>query len=749
VYETNVGPDRVSIVGLIPEGMHASKIHGRTLTMDVTCPHEGVFRVQVRHHAPARRPDEGFLLPGLRCLPLASTRDAAGLHISGGGMELTFPKEGWRYRFSGPGGLMCESGRESLGIVECDDGSEHIAEKLSLRPGETIYGLGERFSPFVRNGQSVRMWNADAGTSSDLAYKNVPFYLSSEGYGILVNTTAAVEFEVATEDNAAVGITVPGRFLDYLVICGGTPRGVLSILADLVGKPPRVPLWSLGLWLTTSFTTSYDERTIFDHVNGMADRGIPLSVFHFDCFWMRERHWCDFTWNPDAFPDPPRMIAQLKDRGLRVCLWINPYISELSALFEEGAREGYFLRRKTGEVYQVDWWQPGLAFVDFTNPAACDWFVAKLRPLLEMGVDTFKTDFGESAPADAVCYDGTDGALLHNRYGLLFNRTVFDLLARERGEGNALVFARSGTMGSQRYPVHWGGDSKSTYSSMAAQLRAGLSYALSGCAFWSHDIGGFYGTPTPDLYKRWVAFGLLSSHSRLHGDSSYRVPWNFDEESVAVLRHFARLRLSLTPYLARCVEEAHESGCPLMRPMVLAFPGDPGCRYLDRQYMLGEELLVAPILNEEGRADYYLPPGHWCDFATGKVVEGGGWRGQICDYFSLPLLVKGNSLIPVGPPEGVGEGGDWRGAVLRVYDLTGRASFTLRDSRGAVEVQAERSGNTRSFRLSRALDGVRVAFMGDCDVGAVTGKARRTDPCDGAPAVLVEGTSFAVRDREQ
>lgn len=288
----------------------------------------------------------------------------------------------------------------------------------------------------------------------------------------------------------------------------------------------------------------------------------------------------------------------------------------------------------------MDHWQPGIGYIDFTNPDACAWYQGKLKELLDMGVDTFKTDFGEVIPTDVVYYDGSNPERMHNYYTYLYNQTVFDLLVQERGEGEAVLFARSATTGGQKFPVHWGGDNSSTYPSMAETLRGGLSLGLSGFGYWSHDISGFNDTATPDLYKRWVAFGLLSSHSRLHGASSARMPWLFDEEAIDVLRYFKNLKEQLTPYLMNVAQEAQDHGWPMLRAMVLENPTDPACRYLDTQYMLGDSLLVAPIFSDNGVVTYYLPAGEWQNLLTGEKCGGGTWNTETHNYFSLPLWVK-------------------------------------------------------------------------------------------------------------
>ncbi len=526
-----------------------------------------------------------------------------------------------------------------------------MRERLSLGVGEVIYGLGERFGPVVRNGQRVDIWNADGGTASEQAYKNVPFYVSNRGYGVLVNDPGPVSFEVGSEAVESVQLSVPGESLEYFVIAGPTPADVIDRYTRLTGRPTTVPAWSYGLWLSTSFTTDYDEDTVTSFVSGMADRGIPLSVFHFDCFWMRGFQWTDFIWDPEVFPDPEGMLARLRERGLHICVWINPYIAQESTLFDEAKAAGYLLRRVDGAVWQSDGWQAGMGVVDFTNPAPRGGTRTSCGLLLAQGVDSFKTDFGERIPTDVTYFDGSDPVRMHNLYAQRYNQAVVDVLTEVRGAGEAVVFARAATAGGQSLPVHWGGDSTSTYESMAETLRGGLSLAWSGFAFWSHDIGGFEGMPDAGVFKRWLQFGLLSSHSRLHASGTYRVPWAFDEESVVVARRFTELKLRLMPYLYGLGDLAARTGAPLLRPMAFEFPDDPSTEHLDRQYMLGPDLLVAPVFRADGSVRFYLPEGTWHHLLTGEAVEGGRWHTETHDFLSLPLYVReGPSSRPaVGP----------------------------------------------------------------------------------------------------
>jgi len=623
-------------------------LEGHMFTVEITSPLPGVMRVRVTHHKGRVLRGPNFPL-NLQPTELAATETDQEVTVQSGPVGLRIKKKPWSLEFFEvtTSRVLSRSPFKSLGLMDKRGHGWFMRDQLTLGVGEQIYGLGERFQAFARNGQVVDMWNADCGTCSDKAYKNVPFFLSSKGYGILVNSSDRVSFEIGTEQVNRAQFAVPGHDLDYFFIHGPSPKQVLDRLGALSGRPALPPTWSFGLWLTTSFLTDYDEATVMGFVDGMQARNLPLHVFHFDCFWMKAHHWCNFEWDAGVFPDPKGMLERLKQRGLRVCVWINPYIGERSHLFEQGVKGGYLLKGKDGHVYQRDRWQAGMAFVDFTNPAAVTWYQQALRGLLRMGVDCFKTDFGEEIPTDVEYFDGSDPERMHNYYTLLYNQAVFDLLQQERGEGEAVVFARSATATCQRFPVHWGGDCYGTFESMAETLRGGLSLALSGFGFWSHDIGGFESHASPAVYKRWVAFGLMSSHSRLHGSTSYRVPWAYDEESVEVLRQFTQLKCRLMPYLMRAAVEAHQSSVPMMRAMVLEFPDDPACRLLDRQYLLGPDLLVAPVMHEE-QVEYYLPAGRWLQLLTGEVREGNRWCLDKIGFLGLPAWLRENGVVPMG-----------------------------------------------------------------------------------------------------
>lgn len=640
-----------------------------TITLRFSSPLENVIRVQMFHHKGHQpRHPEFELYDPADVIPVIMDDQVAATLTSGQLSVKVHKGDQWLVEYKAGEQVVTSSQWRGMGFVDTPDG-RFIHEQLNIGVGECVYGLGERFTSFVKNGQVVDIWNEDGGTSSEQAYKNIPFYITNRGYGVLVNHPEKVSFEIASEKVERVQFSVPGESLEYFIIYGPTPKEVLERYTALTGRPALPPAWSFGLWLSTSFTTDYDEKTITGFIQEMDARGIPLHVFHFDCFWMKEFQWCDFTWDERCFPDPAAMLKRLKANGLHICVWINPYIGQRSTLFDEAAEAGYLLKRSNGDVWQTDMWQAGMGIVDFTNPAACQWFQSKLRVLLEMGVDAFKTDFGERIPTDVAYFDGSDALKMHNYYSYLYNKTVFDLLSQVRGAGDAVVFARSATVGGQQFPVHWGGDSTATFESIAESLRGGLSLGLSGFGFWSHDIGGFELTANADVYKRWTVFGLLSSHSRLHGSSSYRVPWAYDEEAVVVLAKFTRLKCGLMPYLYGAALQATKKGIPMLRAMFLEFPDDPACDTLDLQYMLGDSLLVAPIFAHGGSVNYYVPAGVWTNLLNGSTVEGPRWMRETYDFMSLPLLVRPNTILPVGSQNDRPDYDYSDGVTLKVFQL--------------------------------------------------------------------------------
>jgi len=753
VHSVDIAPGKLTVYAPHRHLEHRGNTLNEALTtIEFDSPLPDVIRVKLYHHKGRKRSTPGsfpLAIPGGGTE--VSIQDAEDeVTLTSGDTSVTVTKAhplriAYRYK----GRKLTGSGFRQTAFVKGANGVHHFREQLDLAVGEVVYGLGERFSAFAKNGQSVDIWNQDGGTASEQAYKNVPFYVTNRGYGVFVNHPELVSFEVASEKVSKTQFSVQGEQLEYMIVGGDSLKDVLGNYTTLTGKPALPPSWTFGLWLTTSFTTNYDEETVNSFVDGMAQRDLPLSVFHFDCFWMKEYHWCDFEWDERVFPDPKGMLDRLKAKGLKICVWINSYIAQRSKLFDEGMEHGYLLKRPDGSVWQTDLWQYGMGIVDFTNPDACRWFGDKLRALVDMGVDSFKTDFGERIPTDVVYFDGSDPHQMHNYYTQLYNKVVFDVLEEKKGRGEAALFARSATAGGQQFPVHWGGDCEATYESMAESLRGGLSLGLSGFGFWSHDIGGFEQSATPDLYKRWVAFGLLSSHSRLHGSTSYRVPWLFDEEAVDVLRHFTKLKSRLMPYLFAQAAVSSRAGLPMMRAMLLEFGEDPACDYLDRQYMLGDSLLVSPIFNSDGESAYYLPKGRWTHFLTGEVVEGGSWHRETYDYMSVPLYAREGSLIAVGATEDRPDYDYAAGVTLHLFELKDgeSASADIVGEDGAVRltVAVKRSGGTITATAQGETGAWSLLLRGINGASSIVGGVSSSDPAgllitadSGASQVTIE-----------
>lgn len=668
-------------------------------TIELTSPVEGVIGVKLIHFD---QPNDGpsFELNDEHPNVQISTDDQE-LSFKSGSLSVKIPyKSHFELDFLHDDKVITKSMDKAQGVIVDKSNNKHyMREQLSMGIDELIYGMGERFTSFVKNGQTVDIWNKDGGTGSEQAYKNVPFYLSSNGYGVFVNQPQNVSFEIASENVDRTQFSVEGQSLQYFIVDGPSPKEVLNKYTRLTGQVSLPPAWSFGLWLSTSFTTDYSEETVLKFIDGMQDRKIPLDVFHFDCFWQKGFEWCTLLWDTEQFPDPEGLIKKIHDRGIKVCVWINPYIAQKSPLFKEGRDNGYFIKRTDGNVWQWDLWQAGNGFVDFTNPEAVKWYQGKLKALLDMGVDCFKTDFGERIPVeDAVFFDGSDPKKEHNYYTYQYNDAVFSLLKQEVGDDQAVVFARSATVGSQKFPVHWGGDNLSRYKSMADSLRGGLSFLVSGFGFWSHDISGFEEQASPDLYKRWSQFGLLSSHSRYHGSGQYKVPWLFDEEAVENTRKFVNLKLSLMPYLFEEAVNTHETGTPLMRPTFLEYQSDRNTYYLEHEYMLGKNLLIAPIFNAEGTVNYYLPAGNWTNILTEQSyhVSDGKWLTESYDNLTLPVLARENSIILRNPNAQHAQYDYTDSPDIHIYELSDGNSVKTRvvDEHGhsAGSVTAERHG---------------------------------------------------------
>lgn len=536
-----------------------------------------------------------------------------------------------------------------LGLTQGADGAVLGANAaFLLRQDEHIYGLGERFTEFDKRGQQVVMKNFDTlGCRDENSYKNIPFYLSTYGYGLFVNTPLMAQFNVGYESIATLSIHTPEKGMEYLILLGENLKRIVSKFTQLTGPAALPPDWSFGLWFSTGFKDS-SRRAVEQDAALLRQKQIPCDVLHFDCYWLREDMWCDFVWDDALYPDRVEMLRGLKAQGFKICLWINPYVTVKTQMYEEGARKGYFVKNSAGEPYTADLWHGLLSLcvmVDFTNPEAERWYRQKVASVLLEGVDVVKTDFGEEIPFDAVFYNGKTGEQMRNLYSRLYNKAVYETVGENKGAANALVWARSGCAGMQQFPVCWSGDPRSSWACMASTLRGGLSLGISGVPFWSHDMGGFYGEVKEAEFIRWCQFGLFSSHSRLHGTTA-REPWAYGARAEKILTDFIRLRYRLMPYILKTARQCVRQGLPFLRAMVLEHPDDPTVYGISDQYYFGADLLVAPIFGgDNAQRRIYLPQGNWTDFLRGDRHQGGQWLTVQAPLEYMPIFVREGAQI--------------------------------------------------------------------------------------------------------
>ena len=610
-----------------------------------------------------------------------------------------------------------------------------------LSPGERIYGAGEQFTEFDRRGQEIELWHEEPlGTETARAYKNVPFHLSTEGYGLLVDTTARVTYDFGRESTASGTVAVDDDAFAFVFFYGPEFPDVIRRYTGVTGRPDRPPKWSFGTWLSR---LGYESRA---ELEAVADRlraeSIPSDVLHLDPFWMRERSSCDLEWDTDQFPDPEGMIDGLREAGFRLSLWEHPHVPVGTDAFAEGVAEGYFVADGTGRPYVMDHTCQGDyrgAIVDFTHPGAVEWWQEKHRRLLDQGVAVFKTDYGEYVPEDAVFANGKTGRSMHNLYPYLYNEAVYEAVAEVNGDEEAVVWGRSAWTGSQSFPMHWGGDPQTSWNGMAAALRGGLSASLSGIALWSHDIGGFRGTPSTELYTRWAQFGLLSSNSRCHGTTP-REPWEFGEEALDTFREYAELRYRLLPYVYTAAEVAARTGTPVVRPLVFGFQDDPATHDLDSQYTLGPDLLVAPVFAGDSERDVYLPEGEWRDHWTGEHHDGGRWVTVDAPLERQPMFVRAGSVVPQ------------RAATQRTHPGTpDRVEFhaTLGADRATAEGRFYDADADALITATVDHDGERVvADCGGVSADAVTVVVRSPEGVADPAEVVVDGASLTRVDSD-
>jgi alpha-D-xyloside xylohydrolase len=541
-------------------------------------------------------------------------------------------------------------------IRRSSDFSRSVAAVFSLSPGEKLFGCGESFTRLDKRGQRVVLWTNDAnGVENERMYKPVPFFLSSRGYGMFVHTTAPATFDMGASFQASNALLLGDDEADVFVFLG-SPKDVLDEYTKLTGKPPMPPLWSFGVWMSRISYFSEDETRAV--AAKLRENRIPSDVIHLDTGWFETDWRTDYEFSKTRFKDPAKMIADLKSQGFRVSLWQLPYFVPKNRLFPEILEKGLFVRDGKGRLPYED------AVLDFSNPDAVKWYREKIAGLLRLGVGAIKVDFGEAAPLTGIYHSGRSGFYEHNLYPLRYNKVVADLTKEITGD--SIIWARSAWAGSQRYPIHWGGDAGKMDIGMAASLRGGLSLGLSGFTFWSHDMGGFVGDKAEDVYRRWVPFGMLTSHSRSHGTPP-KEPWEFSAGFLADYRRAAEMKYRLLPYIYAQSKDASERGLPMVRALFVEYPDDPGSWLVEDEYLLGSDILVAPLLETgmTGRA-VYLPPGKWIDYQTGKAYAG-GWHQIAAGALPIVALVRDGAVIPHAKVAQSTSQMDWSALDLVVY----------------------------------------------------------------------------------
>ena len=527
-------------------------------------------------------------------------------------------------------------------IKRGSDNSRSINPVLMLSPNERIYGCGESFTSLNKVGQKVQISVVDPqGPDTDGMYKPVPFYFSNRGYGIFMHTSAPTTADFGASYIGAQRLFMGDETMDFFIFFG-EPKDVLNAYTDVTGKSPMLPLWTFGTWM--SRITYFSQEEGLDIARKLRANKIPSDVIHFDTGWFGVDWQCDYEFAKDRFKDPVAMLKSMKKDGFHTCLWQLPYFTPKNRYFRELVDGGMAVHNGNGTLSYED------AVLDLSNPKTVAWYQGKIANLIKQGVSAIKCDFGEAAPYDGIYASGKTGFYEHNLYPLRYNKALWQAVRDNTPDHEGVIWARSAWAGSQRYPLHWGGDAATNEIGsvgMLGDLRGGLSFGLSGFSFWSHDMGGFVTKSPDDLYRRWLPFGFLSSHTRAHGAPPTE-PWLISESFTKAFRQSAEMKYKLMPYVYAQAKDCSERGLPMVRALLVEFPDDPGAWFVEDEYMFGSQILVAPMLETGKSRTVYLPRGKWIDYQTGKVYEGGY---QTIPTAEIPcvILVKDGSLIPHVP----------------------------------------------------------------------------------------------------
>lgn len=518
------------------------------------------------------------------------------------------------------------------------DNSRSINPVFTLAPSERIYGCGESFTKLNKVGQKVHLFVTDPqGPETDGQYKPVPFFFSNRGYGIFMHTSAPVTCDFGASYIGADRLFMGDETMDYFIFFG-EPKDILNEYTEVTGKSPMLPLWTFGTWM--SRITYFSQEEGMEIANQLRKNNIPSDVIHFDTGWFDVDWQCDYEFSKNRFKNPVKMLKQMDEMGFHTCLWQLPYFTPKNRYFQELVDEGMHVKNATGGMPYED------AVLDLSNPKTVEWYQGKIAGLIRQGVDVIKCDFGEAAPYNGFYHSGKGGLYEHNLYPLRYNKALWEVIEREK-PNEGVIWARSAWAGSQRYPLHWGGDAATTNTGLLGDLRGGLSFGLSGFSFWSHDMGGFVTASPEDIYRRWLPFGFLSSHTRAHGAPPTE-PWLISESFTKAFRESAELKYRLMPYVYAQAKDCTEKGLPMVRALFVEFPNDPGAWLVEDEYMFGEQILVAPLMESGTSRTCYLPKGKWIDYQNGKVYEG-GYQDIEAGKIPAIILVRDGSLIPHAP----------------------------------------------------------------------------------------------------
>lgn len=543
-------------------------------------------------------------------------------------------------------------------VRRAGDYSRSFSAVFTLSANEKIFGCGESFQSFNKRGQKVVLWVDDAnGVQNETMYKPVPFYMSSRGYGVFIHTSTPITCDFGKYYSGANAMMIGDETLDLFLFIG-EPKGILDEYTNLTGKPEMPPLWSFGFWM--SRITYFSQQEGLAVADKLRVHRIPADVLHFDTGWFETDWRCDYRFSPSRFEDPEAMIRELDEKGIKTCLWQLPYFVPQNSLFPEIIEKELYVKNAKGNLPYED------AVLDFSNPEAVSWYQEKIKGLLDLGVGVIKVDFGEAAPANGIYASGRTGFYEHNLYPLRYNKAVSDITKEVHGD--RIIWARSTWAGSQRYPLHWGGDPANTNTAMAATLRGGLSLGISGFSFWSHDIGGFVHKTPEDIYRRWTPFGMLTSHVRSHG-APPKEPWEYGEDFLDAFRKADEMRYQLMPYIYAQSKECTENGWPMLRALFVEFPDDPGSWLIDNQYMFGSNMLVAPLFEQGNSRDVYIPPGEWIDYQT-RETYAAGWHHIKTGEIPIVVLVREGSVIPHIKLAQSTRFMDWSELELRIYSTS-------------------------------------------------------------------------------